>query len=117
MAPYPSDEVTPAVDMFFLAYKGLLSKNNNIKNLDICGNFNLALLSPDLGSCCFQGIQTLNIDTMQLIDGKHKNQEAVEKFLNAFPNLVQLSVRFRSNYRFYKLGNLSDWPFQDMFLE
>jgi hypothetical protein len=45
MTPYLSDEVSQAVKTFLLVYGNRDYKNNNVKTLNIIGNFDLALIS------------------------------------------------------------------------
>jgi hypothetical protein len=113
MAPYPMDEVTSAVQTFLLAYGTL---NINARTLNINGSFNPALLSLSSSTWCFGKIQILNVNCL-VADGTRLNQEATKKFLKSFPDLVDLSVRFKSNDMLYEVDNLSEWPVQDNFIE
>jgi hypothetical protein len=65
---------------------------------------------------CFPRIERLNVNSI-LLDKIQDSQRATERFLNAFPGLRHLSIRFKANRTFYGLDDLSDWPFQDALLQ
>jgi hypothetical protein len=89
MTPYISDAVAPAVQTSLLA---LSSRFSNITSLKIYGAFNPAEVYPFLLSRLrFPNVYKLCIISL-LVQG---NGDVIQSFLQAFPNLVELSLTFK----------------------
>ena len=86
MTPHINDAVTPAVEMLLLALgRGFL----NMDSLDIHGILDAAKLYLSLSSQ-FLGIKSLHINSLQV----QQHQNAIQRFVQVFPNLVNLSLSF-----------------------
>jgi hypothetical protein len=89
ITPYFDHSVAPAVQIFLQAAHG---KFANIKNLSINGSLDLAEVELDWSGVSLPHIQRLNINSLCI----SYNEEDVQKFLQAFPNLVELSLNFEN---------------------
>jgi hypothetical protein len=86
---YIQNEVALTVQIVLLA---ITKYNNNIKNLTIEGTFNPAYMPLWQPKSYFQGIERLSINSFQI----QYNLDKVHSFLQAFPNLVHLSINCRN---------------------
>ena len=82
------DNVAPAVQIFLLAFSEHFS---NITCLTIHGTFNPAELYLSPVGSQFPSIHTLRVTSLQV----QENEDVIQKFLLAFPNLIDLSVTFK----------------------
>lgn len=88
MTPYHNDTVAPAVQTSLLA---LSSGFPNITCLTIYGTFNPAELYRCQSGLQFPSICKLYIVSLQI----RENEDVIQNFLQAFPNLVDLSLTFK----------------------
>jgi hypothetical protein len=87
LCPYLIDSIEPALQTFLLAFG---SEFSNITSLTVQGAFNPAELHLNFEMTHFPSIQKLHISSLVII----QNEEMVQQFLLAFPNLVDLSMSF-----------------------
>jgi hypothetical protein len=88
MTPFIDNRVAPALQTFLLAFS---SKSPNITYLKIFGTLNPAKLYFSPQDSQFPSIHTLYVMSFQILE----NKDIIQRFLQAFPNLVDLSVAFR----------------------
>ena len=88
MAPYIDDAVAPVVQTSLLA---LSNGFHNITCFTIHGTFNPAELYRCGSVLRFPSIYKLCIVSLQI----QENEDMIQKFLQAFPNLVDLSLTFK----------------------
>lgn len=88
MTPYIDDAVAPAVQTSLLA---LSSRFPNITCFTIYGTFDPAELYRCRAGLQFPNIHKLCIVSLQV----QENEEVTQNFLQAFPNLVDLSLTFK----------------------
>jgi hypothetical protein len=112
MAPCTNNQVAAGVQSFLLAFTKL-SENNSIRDLTIKGAFDPAHVFLGPARSCFQGIQRLYVDSFQI----QHNQDTIQNFLQAFPDLVHMSITFQGwdyfqgwGYDDPKLFKHSSWP-------
>jgi hypothetical protein len=89
MTPYINEAVAPAVQTCLLA---LSDRFPNINSLMVYGRFNPAELYRCPVGLKFPSIYKLYIVSLQL----QENEDAIQNFLQAFPNLVDLSLKFKN---------------------
>jgi hypothetical protein len=88
MTPYRKYAVAPAVQTSLLA---LNNQFPNITSLTIYGTFNPAKLYRCRSGLQFPSIYKLCIISLQI----QENEDVIQNFLQAFPNLVDLSLAFK----------------------
>jgi hypothetical protein len=88
MAPFMDNKVAQAVQTFLLAFS---KKFINIACLKIYGTLNPGDLHLSPSDSQFPSIHKLCVMSFQIVE----NEDVIQKFLQAFPNLVDLSVKFQ----------------------
>jgi len=90
MAPCTTNEVAAGVQTFLLAF-GSGSANQSLEALTVKGAFDPAHVFLGPGTSCFRGIRRLCVNSFDI----RQNQDTIQNFLQAFPDLVYLSISFQ----------------------
>jgi hypothetical protein len=88
MTPYTNDQVSLATNTFLLTFSHIFPKISSFK---IYGTFDTKELYNFRGEFKFFNIRELSIISLQV----HENEETLRRLLQAFPNLIDLSVKFK----------------------